>query len=129
MKTLNAMIVLLVSMLFSPGLRAQAQSYKSNMPSLTMSVNDNSVNLSWTTVREVNSSYFLLESSEDGVHFTTVKSTSASGSTMFAKTYDDVEDIPDSCLFYRVTLVDMNGKRNSSLSVCLHAARTVATIK
>lgn len=90
-------------------LLAQQRSFSINIPQLRVSENNEGTHVTWTTQREVNSSYFLIETSDDSLHFTTFKRIAASGSNLFCNRYEDVENTVLLAQFVRIVLVDMNG--------------------
>ncbi|MCC6370996.1 MAG: hypothetical protein IT236_08335 [Bacteroidia bacterium] len=76
---------------------------------------DGTIILEWNTQKEVNSSYFVIESSENNQTFTTVSKVKGAGYSLNGKAYE-LEGL-NSNLYYRVTLVSMEGQRQSSLVI------------
>lgn len=70
----------------------------------------------WTSHQEVNSSYYLIERSDDGIQFYTIGQTKAGSSTYRSTDYafEDVE-AREQFHTYRVTLVLMDGQQISVL--------------
>lgn len=70
--------------------------------------------LDWTTSTEINSSHFVTQRSNDGVHFTDIGSVNAAGNSAVQKryTYNDLQytDAHSDVLFYRLQIVDKDGK-------------------
>ncbi len=66
--------------------------------------------LQWTTGQEINSSYFGIERSPDGVNFTTIGQVSAAGNNRIAKSYSLLDTKPISGTnYYRLKMVDKDG--------------------
>ena len=108
MKNLIKTIAVLMVLAFNT-LNAQT----SNIP-VTITNEDGNINLQWTTQKEVNSSYFVVESSDNNLNFTIVTKVKAAGYALNGKTYE-LEGL-SSNLYYRITLVNMEGQRLSSLA-------------
>jgi hypothetical protein len=74
----------------------------------------NSVKVSWTTISEMNTSMFEILRSVDGKNFEKVATHSASGNTNGATNYSINDDISKltkkDVIYYRVKLIDMDGK-------------------
>ncbi len=67
--------------------------------------------LQWTTANEVNSSYFTVEKSGDGVNFADFGSVIARGNSVVSTAYSFTDDQPKSGMnYYRLRLVDKDGK-------------------
>ncbi|MGI4833376.1 MAG: FG-GAP-like repeat-containing protein [Janthinobacterium lividum] len=79
--------------------------------------------LSWTTASEVNSAYFGLERSVDGVSFTQVAQVAALGSSASAHTYQYLDAAaPAGTSYYRLRQVDQGGTSTYSAVVALGRA-------
>ncbi len=80
-------------------------------------IQDELTTINWTSNKEVNTSYYLVERSEDGVNFYTIAKLNAGSSTYTPKSYsyEDTERESTASL-YRVTLVFMDGQSISVLS-------------
>ena len=87
---------------------------QNNIP-LSINNEDGNISLEWNTQKEVNSSYFVIESSNDNLNFCTIAKVKAAGYSVNSKSYQ-LESVSQG-LYYRVTLVNMEGERNSSLVV------------
>jgi hypothetical protein len=78
--------------------------------------NDNSVLLNWKTENEINTSHFVIERSADGSHFTSIGNVTANGSSntpgSFNYSFTDNDAINQSArrLYYRLKMVDIDGK-------------------
>ena len=65
------------------------------------------VQLNWETASELNSAYYLIEKSLDGVHFETLKTVLAKGTTAVITSYSFVDiDAYESTSYYRLKVVD-----------------------
>ena len=77
----------------------------------------NGIELSWTTVSEVNFEGFTVERSQDGVYFTPLDFIAAKGKTASDKTnysFTDPSVKPHLVYFYRLQMQDFGGKTNKS---------------
>ena len=76
--------------------------------------NNLSVSLKWTTENEVNTSYFSLERSVDGVFFDAIKRLDAAGNTTNQNNYghNDIEivSVAPTTVYYRLKIVDTDGR-------------------
>lgn len=72
------------------------------------------VNVSWATVSELNSDYFIVERSYDGIHFEEIGRLSASGTTSVPQSYGYTDDESvnslESIAYYRLRQVDFDGR-------------------
>lgn len=70
----------------------------------------NSIEVSWSTMAEVNNDYFVLEKSIDGKEFDAFKTIDGFGNTTQISTYKAVDTYPeDGLIFYRLKQVDFDG--------------------
>lgn len=68
------------------------------------------VDLTWITASEINSDYFSVERSADGVHFTELVQVPAAGNSNSQRLYIEVDRNPYSgTSFYRLKMIDMDG--------------------
>lgn len=69
------------------------------------------VRLQWTSSTEINSSFFDIERSADGIHFTSIDRVTAAGSSNGNIYYsrEDTHPLPGKS-FYRLKIVDMDGR-------------------
>ena len=83
---------------------------------LTPLANGNKVQLSWSTLQEVNTSSFVIEYSADGSHFTGIGQLPAQGNSDITAKYTFWHNTPDlnKTNFYRVKQVDLDGKASYS---------------
>tara|TARA_B100001109_G_scaffold255772_1_gene260728 strand:+ start:9834 stop:10220 length:387 start_codon:yes stop_codon:yes gene_type:complete len=104
---------LIVILLFSIQLNSKAQnsSVQANQFTLKVEHIEESNLLTWTSNREVNSSYYLIERSIDGKPFEIIGKIKA-GSSTYSTTYYEFEDMAfeNSSLTYRLSLVLMDGE-------------------
>ena len=80
---------------------------------LSATKNDNNVTLTWQTINEVNTAYFNIQRSVDAVNFTTVGKVNANGNNSLQKDYafnDDLSSLKDGKVFYRLQMMDNDGK-------------------
>ncbi len=72
--------------------------------------NDNTVELNWATASELNSSYFAVERTTDGIIYSEIDRVAAAGSTSFMHSYAATDFFPVSGTnYYRIRQVDLNG--------------------
>jgi hypothetical protein len=79
--------------------------------------NENMVSLNWQTSSEINSAYFNIQRSIDGINFTSIAKISAVGNSKQPISYgytDNVQNIVMNKLFYRIKIVDKDGKSKYS---------------
>jgi hypothetical protein len=74
---------------------------------------NNTVELDWTTSTEINSSYFTLERSIDGMNFNQLAKVDAAGNSVTEKKYNWIDrDLPASgYVYYRLSQIDKDGKK------------------
>ena len=110
MKTLISSLALIIAIYISDAVLAQ--NFNSNQVTVSLENEDGTVNLKWETQREINSRYFLIEKSTDGVNFSKIATVNASSNSMFPRSYSFTDaQVSDSSLTYtyRVILVTMDG--------------------
>ena len=92
-------------------------------------VNDNLVNLWWTTFNEINSNYITVERSYDGIAFLKLLNVNAKGyaASNFYKMSDNVKDV--SKVFYRLKFVDKDGSYRYSNVIMLSLTANETTIR
>lgn len=67
----------------------------------------NNVTIQWQSSTEINSSFYSIEKSGDGIHFTTIGNTSANG---IASNYQWIDAQPNMGVnYYRLKMIDKNG--------------------
>ncbi len=119
MKTLTSTIALII---LTTGLTiAQNATLKTNEIAINLEVEDGMTTVFWSSNREVNTSYFIIEKSVNGKAYTALGTRAAGGSTHQAETYSFEDVASDSALAqYRVTLVCMDGSRYSVQTANFH---------
>ncbi|MFT3703231.1 MAG: serine hydrolase [Agriterribacter sp.] len=81
---------------------------------------NNAVKLDWTTQEEMNSGFFNVERSTDGVHFTTIGMLDAQGNTQEVSVYTFTDNNPQTGKnFYRLKETDLDGTSTYSGIVSL----------
>jgi hypothetical protein len=76
----------------------------------TSTLINKTVKLLWQTAMEINSSYFLIERSADGLNFSTIGTITAADVNNNIKQYSFLDDGPLAVNYYRLKEVDLNGK-------------------
>lgn len=129
MKTLTTTLSLLIALFCSFPVIAQSTGSKTNQVTVEVTHEDGEVVLNWNTVKEINSSYFLVEKSTDGIHFTQIKMIPAAGNSNFARNYTFTDSEANTGnVLYRVMLVTMNGQQMASASVSSANPSTTNTL-
>jgi len=88
-------------------------------------INNKSVLLKWKTENEINTSYFEVQRSADGVNFSNIGNVNANGNTTSAINYqlndNDAYNQQSLLLYYRLKMVDINGdyKYSNVISITL----------
>lgn len=127
MKTLTTTLCLFIACISFLNASAQNICTKSNQVAIDITYEDGQTVLNWHTAKETNSSYFLIEKSTDGTHFTAVKMIQAAGNSNFTRhyIYTEVADVVAK-VFYRVTLVTMNGEQIASVPATAFSTENIA---
>lgn len=87
------------------------------LASFTATLNNKTTDLKWTTATEMNVSHFVVERSTDGTHFSDAGTVFAYGNSTDAKNYafpDNISSIQSNVLYYRLRMVDVDGKSEYS---------------
>ncbi|MCB0515248.1 MAG: choice-of-anchor L domain-containing protein [Chitinophagales bacterium] len=88
--------------------------------------------LYWQTANEYNHDYFLLQKSTDGLSFETIARVEAasksSSSTVLNYTYDDVNVVANSSAYYRLKMIDVEGKADYSSVINLQRTQNAGSI-
>lgn len=84
--------------------------------------------LKWITEAELNNDHFEIERSDDGVHFTTRGMVKGNGSTSTSHNYSYNDEINSSSaiLYYRLKIVDNDGKFSYSIVIALRLNGSMA---
>jgi len=91
------------------------------------------VQLNWQTTQEVNSSYFGVERSVNGVHFTTIGTVAAKGNSSTTNSYHFADDaLPglanNSNIYYRLKQVDKDGRYQYTNVVTINLRPVTSTL-
>ncbi len=87
------------------------------LESFTANLLNQKTNLNWSTTSESNLDHFSVEKSTDGIHFSQAGMVFASGNTSVKTNYvftDDVSGIQAPVVYYRLNMVDADGKSRYS---------------
>jgi hypothetical protein len=77
-------------------------------------VNEDIVEISWTTASEINNDYFLIEKSQDALEWVTAIETKGADNSVNMINYFEIDSNPLRGLsYYRLTQVDFNGERET----------------
>jgi hypothetical protein len=78
---------------------------------LKATLNNNDVNLTWSTKSESNAKEFEIERSSDGVNYRKIQTTAAAGNSATERNYSHIDPTMSSKIyFYRLKMVDLDGK-------------------
>jgi hypothetical protein len=114
MKTVITTLVLVIALVYST--TTKAQSVKINQINASIEKEESETMLKWSTSREVNTSYFIVEKSTDGIIYTQIATVKASGNSVFPHNYQfaDINKtiVPST---FRIVLVTMDGGQIASL--------------
>jgi hypothetical protein len=86
------------------------------------------VHLQWQTTSEINSSYFLIERSVDGVNFSGIGKVNAAGNSTALKQYSFIDNTPLNTNYYHLKEVDLDGKYTYSKILQVNIPQTQALI-
>jgi hypothetical protein len=75
--------------------------------------------LQWETTDEINTSYFVVERSTDGLHFNAIQQVKVSGESFGNYTATDYQPLPGK-LYYRLQMVDIDGQRSYSTVITIN---------
>jgi len=99
------------------------------MTSFTVKKENNDAVLRWTTASETKNDHFEIERSTDGVNFTKMGIVTGSGTTALTKNYsypDALVNVSSRILYYRLRIVDVDGKNTYSQIAALRLDGAVA---
>lgn len=100
-----------------------------NLSDFNVSCNDNSQSIYWKTLKEINSSHFLVERSRDGVNWQLIERIEGAGNSNHTNEYnvnDNYHSLTD--VYYRLIQVDFDGVRTiygPLVSTCTSAASMI----
>jgi hypothetical protein len=87
---------------------------------------DGSVNVTWTTATELNSSHYLVEKSRNGIDWVLVTTVPAAENSVYPSSYAiDDNEIHFSIVYYRLTQVDNNGTAKQFNIVSTNCENTI----
>ena len=79
--------------------------------------------LNWATTSEINSKFFGVERSVDGINFTSIGNVTAAGNSSITTNYNFVDsnamNLPASELYYRLKQVDIDGRSTYSIIITI----------
>jgi hypothetical protein len=121
---------------FSPFAVGSGSALPVEMVDFTAKAASSSAVLNWTTAAEVNNSHFVVQRSNDNVHFTPVtevSSLASNGNSTRALTYSFVDDAAkansaNNTVYYRLVQVDMDGSEYTSASVAVNFTDAKANV-
>jgi hypothetical protein len=90
-------------------------------------IKPNGVQLDWTSVFESNSAHFGVEKSNDGKSFTTVGTVKAAGNSVNPLKYSFTDEGFSGTAFYRLKLVDLDGRTEYSKTVYVNGGSNGST--
>jgi len=91
----------------------QTGSLPLSLVSFTAQLNNETVNLSWVSALQINTSHFVVQRSVDGVNYDddAIVFTTENGSVTTDYQYaDNIDEIKTSLIYYRLKIVDLDGK-------------------
>ena len=88
--------------------------------------NSNNIDIKWTTERETDLKKYVVERSTDGIHFFTIASVAAQNVSSYA--VNDNNFPAANTLFYRLKMVDLDGKFSYSKTVSVRLNNNLAGI-
>lgn len=97
------------------------------LTSFSAMLNNNKVDLKWSTASEVNVNYFMVEKSIDGVNFTDAGMVFAYGNETEKANYslaDNINGIQSGVIYYRLRSVDNDGKSQLSETRIIRISKT-----
>ena len=71
---------------------------------------NNNVLLAWKTAQELNSSYFNIERSTNGTHWTVIGTQPAAGNSSIERSYQFIDIVPSPGSIYRIAEYDIDGR-------------------
>jgi hypothetical protein len=90
------------------------------------SLQNNATLLKWETANETNTSHFIVERSIDNSSFDAIGTVAASGNSSatikYSYTDNDVADLPSNNIYYRLKMVDADGKYTYSNTILISLA-------
>ena len=99
--------------------------------SFLANLNNQLVDVKWSTSMEINSSKYFIERSIDAINFNSIATTAAAGNSLTTKNYaiqDDVSAIASSLVYYRILQVDVDGKKSYSKVISIRLKKANSNI-
>lgn len=85
--------------------------------------------LKWQTAQEVNSNYFGVEKSTDGIHFNTIGNVIAKGNSSITESYEYLDAAPQTGLnYYRLKIVDKDASFGYSQTISIRNTGSYITL-
>lgn len=92
---------------------------------------EHKVDVEWSTSSEINSKYFKIERSTDGIHFSEIGQVAGSGNSSVILHYFFADQqaltLNSSILFYRLQMIDKDGSSKFSSIASVHLNGTIST--
>ncbi len=92
--------------------------------SFSASPKESTVAFNWKTANEHNTRHFEIEQSFDGTTFKSIATVAAAGNSTSEKSYGYASSLNAATTFYRLKMVDMDGKSNTSSVVKVAPSKT-----
>lgn len=98
--------------------------------SLTGKLTNQDVNLSWTTLTELDADHFEVERSEDGRTFEKIGEVGALGNSAITRNYSyNDKKVAAPIIYYRIKEMDKDGKISFSNTIIIHTTQTFKGLK
>jgi hypothetical protein len=107
-------LILAFTFALTASLHAQTAASSVNKPHVAVETEHGTAFLTWETQREVNTRSFTIERSEDGIVYTSIAVSQASGSSVFPKAYSYTDFDHSTPAYYRIQLMMMDGQTITS---------------
>jgi predicted extracellular nuclease len=91
--------------------------------SFTVSTKNNNIVFNWKTATETNTNRFEIEQSTNGKDFTTIATVAAAGNSSVEKSYAYTGNINPVTTYYRLKMIDADGKSTTSAIVKIAASK------
>lgn len=85
--------------------------------------------LTWQTESEVNSDYFVIEKSENAIHWQNLTKVAAVGNSSNPHTYKTIDDQPHRLTYYRLLSMDKDGTKTFSKIISVAQSKNAASLK
>ncbi len=115
MKNLTTILAISIILVCST---VKAQPVTNNHINVSMENEEGETILKWKTNKEVNTSFFIIEKSTDGINYTQIGTIKASGNSVFSRSYEFIDiyktKTPST---FRIVLVTMDGGQIASTPI------------